>query len=745
MASPKHRQITPRDIARALFRYQRRMVLVFCGVLFLTLVAIALYPRSYTSESKLFIRVGRESVALDPTATTGQTIMMQKTQVDEVNSALQVLLSREVLQKAAERVGTERIVRDEKTAPEGGSGAAPPEDWTTPIANAKAWIQSSLGNALATIHLADPGTTDELAVRKLESGVKAYAPRDSTVITITFSAASPQLARDVVEAVTNVFLEEHLRINHTEGSLAFFSEQASSLQKELNAAQDALRDRKNELGIASIESRRTVFAEQLKDVELQVLSAERELASSEAEIADLTSAINSLQPELVTNRVNGFANEGKDLMREKLYELEIEESKLRSRYSDGHPLLEQIQRQRKEAEEILKDMPNDRTQTTAALNPNQKQLELDLLQTKAKKEAQQGRLIAAQKQQSELKNQLKELNGAEVQLDDLERNVQILDGKYRMHVDKLEQARINDALGRDGISNVKVAQAATLVTKPSAPKKPLLLMLGLVLALGGALTVPVVAELFDESLRTSEQVESELGLPVVLALPFQGGSRRSVAKANRLLGHAVEGNYRTLANQLLPAAGGGGELQSKAVGVVGCDTSRFRSQVAAELAIQAANSGSTPVLLIDADERHRNVAERFGLNGSPGWHEVLAGSADPQSCVHPADNGRLAVMTSGKTTTKAAEVGLISGRTQLGELKQMYGLVIVDVPSVTVFDTRASADWLDESLLVVEAGHTRVQSARRARDLLERSGIRVAGVVLANQREYIPRWLNDRL
>ena len=59
-------------------------------------------------------------------------------------------------------------------------------------------------------------------------------------------------------------------------------------------------------------------------------------------------------------------------------------------------MLEQIQQQRKEAEGLLKDMPNDRTQTTAALNPNQRQLELDLLQAKVKKEAQQARLAAAQ-------------------------------------------------------------------------------------------------------------------------------------------------------------------------------------------------------------------------------------------------------------------------------------------------------------------------------------------------------------
>src|SRR5262249_26444161 len=138
--------------------------------------------------------------------------------------------------------------------------------------------------------------------------------------------------------------------------------------------------------------------------------------------------------------------------------------------------------------------PDDRTQTTAALNPNQKQLELELLQAKAKQEAQQARLAAAEKQRDDLTTQLKELNGYEVKINDLERNVQILDGKYRMHVEKLEQARLNDALGHDGIQNVKIAQAATLVGKPTSPKKPLLLALGFVLAVGAALGLPVVAE-----------------------------------------------------------------------------------------------------------------------------------------------------------------------------------------------------------------------------------------------------------
>ncbi|HEX4412592.1 MAG TPA: hypothetical protein VH107_03120 [Lacipirellulaceae bacterium] len=740
MAPTNSRQITPRGVARMVFRYRRRMVLIFVSVMLLTLVAIAVYPRSYSSEAKLFIRVGRESVALDPTATTGQTIMLQKTQVDEVNSALQVLLSRDVMQSAAQRIGADRIVSDAKSTTAGNANEAPPSDLSGSISKGLSWITEHVTQTMAALRLSDPATPEEMAIRKLENGLKAFAPKDSTVISVTYSAASPQLAHDVVEAVTSGFLDEHLRLNHTEGSQAFFAEQVESLQKQLTAGQDALRDCKNKFGISTIESRRTVFAEQLKDIELQRLSTQRELAYSDAEIADLTKAIASLQPELVTNRVNGFANEGKDLMRAKLYELEIEESKLRAKYSDGHPLLEQIQKQRKEAEALLKDMPDDRTQTTAALNPNQKQLEFDLIQAKAKKEAQQARLNTAQKQRDDLTTQLNELNDHEVQIGDLERNVQILDGKYRMHVEKLEQARLNDALGRDGIQNVKVAQEATLVGKPTSPKKPLLLALGFVLAIGGAAAVPLLAEMMDQTLRSTEEVETELGLPVLISLPYQKRWNRGAK-----LEAAAVASFRPLAHQLLSYnANGNGHSIAKAIGVVGCETGASRSKVAAELAIQAANCGTASVLLIDADERSRNVAARFGLNGSPGWQDVLAGTAEAQACVHRANGSRLAVMTAGQVPT-VNEPHVAGTDGQLNELKQKYGLVVIDLPSANLVETRAAAGWPDESLLVVEAEHTRIESAQRAKSLLERAGVRVTGVVLANQREYVPRWIYDRL
>jgi Mrp family chromosome partitioning ATPase len=507
-----------------------------------------------------------------------------------------------------------------------------------------------------------------------------------------------------------------------------------------------LRDRKNEFQVTSIDSRRAIFAKQLEDVELQVLATSRELAYADAQIADLKRAMANMEPELVTNRVNGFANEAKDLMRQKLYELELEESKLKSRYSDDHPLLQQIQRQRSEAEQILKDVPDERTQVTAALNPNQRSLELELLQAEARKKALQAKEHAGRQQLVELNAELKALNAHDVQLVELERNVQLLDGKYRMHVEKLEQARINDALGRERISNIKIAQAATFVGKPTSPRKSLLLALGIAVAVGGAFALAFTTEILDQTLRTTEQIESELGVPVLLTLPRRT-YRKSLAKKSRAETAKIDARYRLLARDLLQHGRTGiGSTNAKAIGVVGCETRNARSRVAADLAIQAANCVRMPVLLIDADEQHRLVAQRFGLNGSPGWHEVMTGSAEVKDCVHSANSGRLAVMTPGTERSASQEhTHVQADRSRLDSLKTEYGLVVIDMPPVSEFECPPASGWLDEAVLVVEAERTRIRSAQRAKALLERSGVKVAGVVLANQRDYVPGWLYDRL
>lgn len=681
MVAANHRFVTPRDVARVLFRHWRKMALFFCATIALTLLVIALYPRSYSSEAKLLLRIGRESVALDPTATTGETIMLQKTQADEVNSALSILSSRTVLEDAVEKVGAVRILEDLPSAP---AGAPKATQSVGMIRQSLGQLSGLVGKLMVALHLSDPGTDLDMAVRRLQGGVTVYAPKESTVISVTYSAASPQLAHDVVEAVANAFLEEHVRLSQSEGSLAFFSAQVESLHEELTAAQAELRDKKNSFKLTSSANRQSI-----------------------------------------QERTN-------DALRQQLYEMELQESELKSRYTDAYPPLKEIRRQREEAARLLTEV---------------------LAETKDKTPGAAGSEAISKK----LASDITALNDQEYQLAQLERKVQLLDGKYGMHVEKLEQARVNDALGREQICNVKVAQAATLVGKPDSPKKPLLAALGLLVATCGAIGLAFLSESMDQTLRTTDQVESQLGLPVLLSIPERKHRRRAAKSANGHAkgnghegqnGHDSRGRYRGLVRELMSNSGAG-DRRARTIGVIGCESSKLHSQVASNLAIQAAASGVDPVLLIDTDARRRRVSKRFHLNGSPGWREILSGEANAESCIHRPETSNLSVMSPGTPNGHVAEpmvrpaMGAVA---QLDEIKQDYGFVVVDMPPTGDLDAQTpSTDWLDEMVLVVDAEKTRIQAAKRAKDSLQRAGVHVTGVVLANRREHIPRWLYQRL
>ncbi len=99
MHGPDQSRFSPRDAYQILFRHKWRAVTVFIGTMVLLFAALIVCPRTYESEARLILRVGRESVTLDPTATTGQTTNVFDSRESEFHSFLDVLRSRVILQQ----------------------------------------------------------------------------------------------------------------------------------------------------------------------------------------------------------------------------------------------------------------------------------------------------------------------------------------------------------------------------------------------------------------------------------------------------------------------------------------------------------------------------------------------------------------------------------------------------------------------------------------------------------------------
>jgi uncharacterized protein involved in exopolysaccharide biosynthesis len=199
--------------------------------------------------------------------------------------------------------------------------------------------------------------------------------------------------------------------------------------------------------------------------------------------------------------------------------LQIAEKDASSRGTEAHPKVKALRRQVKEVQAILAEQDAGRVQATSKTNPTFKELEVTLLTQQSLAASLRAESEALTQQYAEVTSKIRKLNDSEFHITELVRRTELLDSSYRNYVNNREQARIDQALESNQISNVNVLQPATFTAKPTSPRVGLTLALGFILAGLAAVMAAVVAEYFDRSTKTPEQIEDLLGVPVLLSVP----------------------------------------------------------------------------------------------------------------------------------------------------------------------------------------------------------------------------------
>ena len=266
-----HSKSSKRDLLNVIFRFKRRGLVVFGCTLLVAIVGLCVCPRKYSSEAKLLVRLGRENLALDPTATTSAMVSLNNTREAEINSVILSLSSRSNIEKVLD------IVSDKSAD-------------SSPLARERALVA-------------------------LNKNISISSPKNSTVVVLSSLASSPERAQQIVQALLDVGLKEHVRINRQKGSYGFFAEQSALLKSELDTASTSLRDAKNEYGIVSLEGRRNSLQQQISSVELQQQESKAALAASEAKIAEIQKEVENLPTQMIQQMVGGSPNNGVSNMR----------------------------------------------------------------------------------------------------------------------------------------------------------------------------------------------------------------------------------------------------------------------------------------------------------------------------------------------------------------------------------------------------------------------------------------------
>lgn len=273
--------------------------------------------------------------------------------------------------------------------------------------------------------------------------------------------------------------------------------------------------------------------------------------------------------------------------------------------------------------------------------------------------------------------------------------------------------------------SIVVHEEPQISQSPVSPNVTLNLVLGAVVGMIFGIGIAFFLEYLDTSVKSLEDVERYLQVPVLAVIPKDVGILHKQSgmspdsEAYRILRTNIEFNRKNPEdNAITVVSGGAGEGKSTTL---------------VNLAYICAQGGYT-TLMIDADLRRPRLHTFFDINNSVGLTNYLTTELMLEDVIlqTPVDN--LYFMPSGILPADAA--GILNSRRMselIQDVKQRFDLVLVDSPPILgVSDASVLASEVDLTMIVVQHRKLPRNMLLRVKQAVENVGGNVIGVVLNN-------------
>ncbi len=260
---------------------------------------------------------------------------------------------------------------------------------------------------------------------------------------------------------------------------------------------------------------------------------------------------------------------------------------------------------------------------------------------------------------------------------------------------------------------------------PARPKIGLNLALGAIVGLMFGIGLAFAMEYMDTSVKSLDDVERYLGVPVLAVIPQDVGVLHKTsgfnpdAEAYRILRTNIEFNRRNAnSNCITVVSGGAGEGKSTTL---------------TNLAFVCAQGGYN-VLLIDGDLRRPRLHTMFDTGNSVGLTNYLTTDVQLEDVVLQTQVENLYFLPSGVLPADSA--GILNSQRMsdlIADVKSRFDLVLIDSPPILgVSDASVLAHEADMTIIVVQHRKLPRQMLMRVKQAVENVGGTVLGVVLNN-------------
>jgi uncharacterized protein involved in exopolysaccharide biosynthesis len=397
--------------------------------------------------------------------------------------------------------------------------------------------------------------------------VVAMVP-DTNIIQVTYWGASATDAENTLRLIVKQYIDEHAAaFRDSPAVVAFYETETSRAAADLHKAEEALTRWQETNKTVAIDPEIIAHLDRVASLEKGVNQTEAEIQGTQARLAALE-RLAKAQPERAVMMRQRVANpliaklygdvaaaevSLKDAanvsplvnkVKTDLVTAEVGLEDLRRRYTDQDRVIiekkEQVAMLRRElaaAERGAVDVAQDRlkqlkVELTAAQreadvpgsesvgpNPLREGLERDLVAARAQATALASQRDALRQQSREATTTLASLRDKKVGVDRLVRNVTVARDTYLSNTKRLEESRIAAGLDKQHLSDIAIVEQPYSTGDSDWLKRILIVVLAAVVGTGLGVAIAFTIEFFNNSVRTPEDVEFYLGLPVVATIP----------------------------------------------------------------------------------------------------------------------------------------------------------------------------------------------------------------------------------
>jgi len=336
--------------------------------------------------------------------------------------------------------------------------------------------------------------------RVKQAGVVAVEPvRNTQLVLVTFQHPDPALAAKVATTVAQAYVKYNLdaKLKGTRDALAWLNEQMTGLRSKVEESSTALQNYRVKAGILGIQEQRTLTAQKAQEVNRAHLDAQAQRLSLEGKLT----ALNRIAREQESTESLATAVDDPLIrkLKTELAELQVQRSKLLQTYKERHPEVLKIDAQIQQLTQRLE----------AEIGKALRSLETEYRVAKAREDS----LLSAV---NRLRAEGQSLNEKEIQYGALQREQESNQQLYEAVLKRVKETGVQGGLDSN---NARVVENAAVPTVPIRPRKKLGLLLSLVAGLALGLGVAVALEYLDTSVKSPDDIERVLGLPVIAIVP----------------------------------------------------------------------------------------------------------------------------------------------------------------------------------------------------------------------------------